>query len=51
MAQMKKKKQKIDFSNMPLSSSLGHLAYGDLAFIAWRKLKKEHNLNIEDEKE
>ena len=48
---MKKKNQKINFSNMPLTSSLGHLAYGDLAFTAWRKLKKEHNLNQEDEKE
>ncbi|MCW5520050.1 hypothetical protein J1N09_09385 [Aureitalea sp. L0-47] len=48
---MKKKKREIDFSNMPLSSSLGHLAYGDLAFTAWRKLKKEQNLNEEYEKE
>ncbi|MBT8263492.1 MAG: hypothetical protein KJO05_11760 [Bacteroidia bacterium] len=48
---MNKKRQEIDFSNMPLSSSLGHLAYGDLAFTAWRKLKKEHNLDGENEKE
>ncbi|MBT8182873.1 MAG: hypothetical protein KJO53_14930 [Eudoraea sp.] len=48
---MNKIKREIDFSNMPLSSSLGHLAYGDLAFTAWRKIKKEHNLNQENEKE
>jgi hypothetical protein len=48
---MKKIKKEIDFSNMPLTSSLGHLAYGDLAFTAWRKLKKEQNLNKENEKE
>ena len=30
----------LNFVNMPLSSSLGHLAYGDLAFKAWRKKKE-----------
>lgn len=48
---MKEKNRKIDFSNMPLTSSLGHLAYGDLAFTAWRKLKKEHNLKTGNEEE
>ncbi|WP_432412875.1 hypothetical protein [Rasiella sp. SM2506] len=47
---MIKKKSKIDFSNMPISSSLGHLAYGDLAFTAWRKIKFEKNSKNEDEK-
>tara|TARA_A100000171_G_scaffold52284_1_gene69925 strand:+ start:11150 stop:11296 length:147 start_codon:yes stop_codon:yes gene_type:complete len=46
---MDKIKKEIDFSKMPISSSLGHLAYGDLAFTAWRKIKKEKNRNIEDE--
>lgn len=32
--------KKINFENMPLSSSLAHLAYGDLAFKAWRKKKR-----------
>ena len=34
---------KRDFSGMPLSSSLAHLAYGHIAFLAWRKKKIEHN--------
>ena len=29
------------------NSSLGHLAYGYSAFIAWRKLKKEKSQNEE----
>ncbi|CAI8245442.1 MAG: Uncharacterised protein [Flavobacteriaceae bacterium] len=41
---MNKKLKEIDFSNMPVSSSLGHLAYGDLAFVAWRKIKIVKNL-------
>lgn len=36
---MKKHLKKVDFSKMPVSGSLGHLAYGDLAFTAWRKIK------------
>ena len=48
---MNRKKKEIDFTNMPLSSSLGHLAYGDLAFSAWRKIKKEQNEKKEHEKE
>ncbi|MFC7356775.1 hypothetical protein ACFQO1_03675 [Jejudonia soesokkakensis] len=35
------KKQTIDFTNIPLDSSLGHLAYGDQAFKAWRELKNK----------
>ena len=31
----------IKVSEIPLESNLGLLAYGDIAFIAWRKLKKE----------
>ena len=48
---MKGKKNEIDFSNMPLSSSLGHLAYGDVAVRAWRKLKiKENERKINEKK-
>jgi len=35
---------------MPLLSSLGHLAHGDVAFTAWRKLKKEENAKEEQKK-
>lgn len=38
---MKKKIIKMDFSEIPIDSSLGLLAFGDLAFTAWRKIKKE----------
>ncbi|MGJ8592005.1 MAG: hypothetical protein ACSHXF_05630 [Aquaticitalea sp.] len=31
----------INESNIPLESSLGLLAYGDIAFTAWRKIKRE----------
>lgn len=34
-------KKDLDFSVIPISSSLGLLAYGDIAFKAWRKLKIE----------
>ncbi|WP_299763581.1 hypothetical protein [uncultured Dokdonia sp.] len=33
------KKMKVSLSNMPIDSSLGHLAIGDIAFVEWRKLK------------
>jgi len=33
-------------NNMPLSSSVGHLAYGDLAFKAWREKKALSKSNI-----
>lgn len=32
-------------SDIPLESNLGLLAYGDIAFVAWRKLKKASNKN------
>lgn len=48
---MKDNKKEINFSKIPVSSSLGHLAYGDLAFTAWRKIKLEKNLKREDEEE
>nr|WP_321235880.1 hypothetical protein [uncultured Psychroserpens sp.] len=31
----------INASDIPLESSLGLLAYGDIAFEAWRELKKQ----------
>jgi hypothetical protein len=46
---MKKEVKKIDFSNMPVLSSLGHLAYGDLAFTAWRKIKIKKNVTNQNE--
>jgi hypothetical protein len=40
----------INLSEVPLSSSLGLLAYGDLAFEAWRLKKKQAGIieNIYD---
>lgn len=40
-------KKNIDLSKIPLESSLGLLAVGDIAFTAWRKLKQDQNLNEE----
>lgn len=40
------KKLIIDPSEIPLESSLGMLALGDLAFCAWRKVKKESNNHL-----
>ena len=48
---MKKKVIKMDLSTIPLNSSLGHLAYGDIAFKAWRDIKKENNLKEGNEEE
>ncbi|MEZ4792700.1 MAG: hypothetical protein R2783_04325 [Gelidibacter sp.] len=54
---MKKAKNKVDerlimrLSEIPLESNLGLLAYGDVAFTAWRKLKKESNKEDENETE
>ena len=31
--------------NFPISSSLGLLAYGDIAFKIWREVKKENKEN------
>lgn len=40
----------INESDIPLESNLGLLAYGDLAFTAWRKIKAEKNKNNIDGK-
>ena len=40
----KDKKMKINLSNIPINSSLGLLAIGDIAFVEWRKIKKKHNI-------
>ncbi len=46
-----KKKVIFNQSNIPLSSSLAHLAYGDLAFKAWREKKEQEQTSvIENEK-
>lgn len=37
------KKLTIKVSEIPLESNLGLLAYGDIAFEAWRELKKQSN--------
>ena len=36
--------KKITLSDVPISGSLGLLAYGDVAFDAWRKVKIENNI-------
>ncbi len=38
-----KDRRVIDISNIPKDSNLGLLAYGDIAFEAWRKSKKNAN--------
>ena len=48
---MKQNKFNIDFSKMSINSSLGYLAYGDLAFKAWREIKKANNLKNNNEEE
>jgi hypothetical protein len=40
----KDKKLKINLSNIPVDSSLGLLAVGDIAFVEWRKIKTAHNV-------
>jgi hypothetical protein len=47
---MTKKPMKMNIDNIPLDSSLGLLAYGHLAFTAWRKIKKEHKKKRDEEK-
>jgi len=37
------KRMKIKPSEIPLESSLGFLAIGDIAFTAWREVKKANN--------
>lgn len=44
------KKIKIDASQIPLESSLGLLAYGDIAFMAWKKIKEESIKKKDEEK-
>ncbi|MDT0559039.1 hypothetical protein RM697_10290 [Ichthyenterobacterium sp. W332] len=34
-------KLQIELSEIPLKSNLGLLAYGDIAFEAWREIKKK----------
>ncbi len=36
-------------SQIPIESSLGHLAIGDIAFSAWRGIKKENNKSLREE--
>ena len=38
-------------SDIPLDSSLGLLAFGDIAFEAWRKLKKRNKKADKNEEE
>ena len=42
---MKKSNDKVfvSLSEIPVESSLGLLAYGDIAFKAWREIKKNNN--------
>lgn len=40
----------INASEIPLESNLGLLAYGDLAFSAWRQLKKAYHKQDLNEK-
>jgi len=47
---MKKGEKRINISKIPLNSSLGLLAYGDIAFKAWRELKKEYNKKENEKK-
>ena len=47
---MKKKGIEMDLNNLPVDGSLGLLAYGDLAFKAWREVKVQ-NRKIENEEE
>ncbi len=43
----KDKKMKINLSNIPIDSSLGLLAVGDVAFVEWRKIKKANNIKLD----
>lgn len=38
------KRMMINMSDLPLESSLGMLAYGDIMFTAWRELKKKSGM-------
>ena len=41
----------LNHSEIPIDGNLGLLAYGDIAFTAWRKLKKESKNKGNNEKE
>ncbi|MCK7590313.1 hypothetical protein M0G43_06995 [Subsaxibacter sp. CAU 1640] len=41
----------ISFKDIPLESNLGLLAFGDLAFEAWRELKTASNIEFGNEEE
>ncbi|EDM43738.1 hypothetical protein SCB49_09110 [unidentified eubacterium SCB49] len=43
-------RKKIDYKKLPINGSLALLAYGDLAFTAWRKLKVETRKKENEEK-
>ncbi|WP_299211603.1 hypothetical protein [uncultured Dokdonia sp.] len=43
----KGKKLKMKLSNIPIDSSLGLLAVGDVAFTEWRKVKTANNAIID----
>lgn len=36
-------KDDVQFKNLPIEGSLGILAYGDVAFLQWREVKKANN--------
>ncbi len=40
-----KKNKVIKLDDIPVSSSLGWLAIGDIAFEKWREIKNETNIN------
>lgn len=42
-------KLKMDISQIPVNGSLGLLAYGDIAFTAWRKIKQKSTKNSDEE--
>lgn len=45
MKNSSKTSNNLDPLEVPISSSLAHLAYGDVSFTAWRKVKQEANKN------
>ena len=47
---MNEKSITLDINKIPLNSSLGLLAYGHVAFKAWRKIKKEHKVKMDEKK-
>lgn len=49
MDNMNRDEIKIKLLDIPIESSLGLLAYGDIAFRAWRKRKIENRENRHEE--